>query len=253
MNADKKLINQIRELKQIKPDSAWSASVRAQIVGHEEVGQKQSILTIFGNALFQYRIAFASLVIFMMAGGTIALAQNALPGEPLYAVKRATEKGMALVAGKDKIAAANLELAAKRLKEIDLISQKNLVKNLPIAFEEYKSAKSEAKKDVAEQITKNPKNATKIIKDAMVVMKDINDKEKQVYGALGVDQNASSTEDGADIASDKVIVGLLIANFQDNNNLSDDQSKDLQTVKELYDGGNYRQALDIYLNSSLNK
>jgi len=124
MNADKKLINQIRELKQIKPDSAWSASVRAQIVGHEEVGQKQSILTIFGNALFQYRIAFASLVIFMMAGGTIALAQNALPGEPLYAVKRATEKGMALVAGKDKIAAANLELAAKRLKEIDLISQK---------------------------------------------------------------------------------------------------------------------------------
>jgi len=84
-------------------------------------------------------------------------------------------------------------------------------------------------------------------------MKDINDKEKQVYGALGVDQNASSTEDGADIASDKVIVGLLIANFQDNNNLSDDQSKDLQTVKELYDGGNYRQALDIYLNSSLNK
>ena len=253
MNADKELINQIRKLQEIKPNSDWSASLRAQMVGHEEVGQKQSILSVFGNMLFQYRIAIASLAIFTMVGGTVALAQNALPGEPLYAVKRVTEKGMAMVNGNDKIAAANLELAAKRLAEIDLISQKNMVKNLPVAFKEYRNAKSEAKKEVAQQIAKDSKNAAKIIKDAAVAMKDIDEKEKQVYGALGVEQNASTTDDGTDTASDKAIVGSLVASLEGNDNLSDDQLKDLEAVKALYESENYRQALDLYLNSSLNK
>jgi hypothetical protein len=253
MNAEKELINQIRQLRQIKPNSDWSASVRAQIVGHEEIGQNRSILSVFGNLFVQYRIALAGIAAFLMVGGTAVLAQSALPGEPLYALKRATEKGITLVTGNNKIAAANLELAAKRLKEIDLISQKNLVKNLPVAFEEYKNAKSTAKKEVAAQIAKNPANAAKIVKDAAVAMKDINEKEKQVYGALGVEQNASTTEDIADAASDKAIVGSLIDSLDGNDNLAEDQQKDLAAVKVLYDAGDYRQALDQYLNSSLNK
>jgi len=253
MISDRELINQIRQLREIKPDSNWSVSVRAQIVGHDGVGQKQSILSIFGDLFCQYRIAVASLMVLFMMGGTAAVAQNALPGDPLYGLKRATEKGMALVAGKDKVATANLELAAKRLEEINLVSQKKLVQNLPAAVEEYKNAKAEAKNNVAAAIQKDPENAGQIVKDAVVAMKGIADKEREVYGVLGLEQNASTSDSGAEAATDQAIVGSLIEYFQNNEGLSENQQEDLEQVRALYDAANYGQSLDKYLNSSLNK
>jgi hypothetical protein len=253
MNSDKELINRIKSLSEIKPDNDWAVLTKARIVGHEAIGQKRSIMSILGDMLLQYRIALAGLLVFMMAGGTVAVAQNALPGEPLYGLKRATEKGVALVRGNDKVASANLELAAKRLEEISRMSQKNLVKNLPAAFEEYKSAKAEAKDKVVAAIKQNPENAGQIVKDAAVAMKDIDDKERQVYSVLGLEQNASTTETGAETASDQAIVASLIEYLNDGASLTEDQTKDLEQVKALYETGNYSQALDKYLSSSLNK
>jgi len=253
MDPEKQLISQIRSLKEIKPDTDWAVFTKARIMGHEAIGQERSIMSLLGDMILQYRIALAGLLVFLMAGGTVAVAQNSLPGEPLYGLKRVTEKGMALVTGQDKVASANLELAAKRLEEINTISQKNLVKNLPAAFEEYKSAKAEAKSKVAAAIQQNPENAGQIVKDAATAMKDMNDKEKQVYGVLGLEQNASTTETGAEAASDQAIVASLIDYLKDDAGLSEEQAKELEQVRSLYDAGNYGQALDKYLSSSLNK
>ena len=253
MNSEKDLINQIRKLNQIKPDTNWVALAKVRVMGQEAIGQKRSIVSVLGDMLLQYRIALAGLLVFLMAGGAVAAAQNALPGEPLYGLKRAAEKGMALVTGRDKVASANLELAAKRLEEINTISKKNLVRNLPAAFAEYESAKAEAKSKVAAAIQQDPKNAGRIVKDAATAMKDMNDMEKQVYGVLGLEQNASTTVDGAEAASDQAIVASLIDYLKDDAGLTEDQTKELGQVKALYDAGNYGQALDKYLSSSLNK
>jgi len=78
-----------------------------------------------------------------------------------------------------------------------------MVKNLPVALKEYETIKSEAKKEVVQQITKDPQNAVQIIKNAALAMKNIDDKEKQVYGALGVDRNATTTNEGNDDIFDK--------------------------------------------------
>jgi len=253
MDSDKELINRIRSFKEIKPDTDWAAFTKARIIGHEAVGQRRSIMSVLGEMILGYRVALAGLLVFLVAGGTVVVAQNALPGEPLYALKRVTEKGVALVTGKDKIAAANLELAAKRLEEINLVSEKNLVQNLPAAFEEYKSAKAAAKSKVAAQIQQNPENASQIVKEAAVAMKGMNDLEKQVYGALGLEQNASTTIDVAEAASDQAIVASLIDYLKDSPNLSEEQTKELEQVRGLYDAANYSQALDKYLGSTLNK
>ncbi|MFA6375907.1 MAG: hypothetical protein WCX69_00700, partial [Candidatus Paceibacterota bacterium] len=163
------------------------------------------------------------------------------------------EKGMAMISGQDKSAAANLQLVAKRLEEIDLISQKNLVKNLPAAFYEYKTAKAAAKKEVAALVAQDPDNAGAIVKEAGVAMKSISEKEKQVYGVLGLDQNASSTTDGTEAVSDKAIVESLLGYFKKNPILSEEQNNDLAFVQKQYDAGNYDQAIDYYLSSSLNR
>lgn len=253
MNAEKELIKQIRTLKGIKPDNNWVILSKTRIIGGEWIGQKPGFFSLLFKFSAQYRLALAGVMLAGLAGGTAAVSQNALPGEPLYAVKKATEKGMAMIAGRDNTPAANLQLAAKRLEEIDQISQKNLVKNLPAAFYEYKSAKAAAKKEVAALVRQNPGNAGEIVKEAGVAMKDISEKEKQVYGVLGLEQSATSSEDGAEIASDKAIVESLINYFKNDAALSDGQNNDLAQVRKMYDEGNYSHALDYYLNSSLNK
>ncbi len=123
-------------------------------------------------------------------GGLLASAQNALPGEPLYGLKKAAEKGSAMVMGQVRrgdVAAANLQLAAKRLEEIDIISRRNLAQNLPAAMDEYQTAKTEAKKEVAAMVKKNPRKAGEIAKQAARAMKEIDDREKQVYAVLGAE------------------------------------------------------------------
>jgi hypothetical protein len=251
MNAEKELIKQIRILREIKPDNDWVISAKARIIGGEWIGQKPGIMQLLFKYSAQYRLALTGVALAVLAGGTIAASQNALPGEPLYGVKKATEKGVAVITGQINTPAANLQLAAKRLEEINQISQRNLVKDLPAAFYEYKTAKAAAKKQVAALIQKDPNNAGAIVKEAGVAMKDISEKEKQIYGVLGLEPNASSSEDGSEVASDRTIVESLI-NYLDGALLSDQQNSDLGQVKKLYGEGNYSQALDYYLNSSLN-
>jgi Domain of unknown function (DUF5667) len=254
MNSEKELINQIRTLREIKPDNDWVVSCKVRIMGQEAMGHKPSAIVLLGSFLFQYRAALAAMVLVLgTGGGLLTAAQGALPGEPLYGLKKVTEKGMAVVTGQNNNPAANLLLAAKRLEEIDAISQKNLVKNLPAAFYEYKTAKTAAKKEVALLIKNNPDKAGEIVKEAGAAMKDINDKEKQVYGVLGLEQNASSTQDAADRTSDKEIVDSLIAYFKKSAMLSEEQTADLAKVKDLAAAGNYGQSIDYYLSSSLNK
>jgi hypothetical protein len=254
MKSDKEIINQIRLLREIKPDTDWVISCKARLMGQEAIGQKRSFLVSMGNFVFQYRTALAGLILAVGAGGGLLVAaQGALPGEPLYGLKKVTEKGAAFVSGQNNNPAANLQLAAKRLEEINIISQKNLVKNLPAAFYEYKTAKAAAKKDVAALVKKNPDKAGEIVKEAGAAMQDIDNKEKQVYGVLGLELNASSTQDVAEAVSDKEIVDSLINYLKAGAVLSDGQAADLAIVKEAYEAGNYGQAIDYYLGSSLNK
>jgi hypothetical protein len=255
MNSEKELINQIKALKNIKPDNDWAVSVKARILGQTAAREKQSFTILAKNFVFQYRAALAGLLLAIgTGGGLLAAAQGALPGEPLYVLKKATEKGIALVSGNGANPAVNLQLAAKRLEEIGIISQKNLVKNLPAAFYEYKTAKATAKKEVAALVKKDPQNADKIVKEASAAMKDIDDKEKQVYAVLGLEQSASTTADKIETDSDKEIVASLIDYFKGKDaGLSSEQVDDLAKVKEFYVGGDYGQAVAYYLNSSLNK
>jgi hypothetical protein len=253
MKSEKEVINQIKLLKEIKPDAEWVYLAKARIMGHEVIGQRQSLTGLISNFVFQYKVAFAGMLLVGIVGGTMVAAQGALPGEPLYALKRVAEKGYAVVTGQNDTPIANLHLAAKRLEEINLMSQRNLAKNLSAAFYEYKSAKAEAKKEVAALVRKNPSKAGEIVKEAGSAMKEIDSQERAVYGVLGLEQTASSTADGSEAVSDKVIIESLIDYFKKNTTLSEDQSKDLEQVKALYDSENYGQAVDYYLNSSLNK
>lgn len=253
MDSEKDLINRIKALKEIKPDNEWAVLCKARIIG-KTPERKLSVFGWLGGISFQYRMALAGLLLFAGAGGGVfSMAQNSLPGDALYSFKKIGERGIALITGNAGNPEANLLLAAKRLEEIDIISQKNLIKNLPAAFYEYKTAKTAAKKEVAELVQKNPQKAGEIVKEAGLAMKNIGDKEKEVYAVLGLEPEVDMVQEIAEADFDKTIIGSLIDYFKDGTAMTDEQAADLQTVKEIYANGEYSRAIEYYLNSSLNK
>lgn len=240
-------------LRQIKLDKDWAVLCKARVMGQAAIEQNPSFAVLLKNLVFQYRLALAGLILAVGAGGGLfASAQNALPGESLYGLKKTAERGMAAITGNNDSAAANLRLASKRLEEIDIISQKNLAQNLPAAFYEYRTAKTEAKKEVAAMVKKNPDRAGEIAKEAALAMKGIDDREKQIYAVLGMAPDSASAA-REEIASDKQIIESLIIYFNGNELLSPDQAADLNKVRGLYSSGDYSRAIDYYLNSSLNQ
>ena len=256
MNSEKALINQIRTLREIAPDNDWVVSCKMRIMGPEAMAAKSSPMIFLRRFVFQYRAALAGLILAVGAGGGLFVsAQNALPGEPLYGLKKATEKGSAMVMGqvrRGESAAANLQLAAKRLEEIDIISRRNLAQNLPAAMDEYQAAKTEAKKEVAAMVKKNPQKAGEIAKQAARAMKEINDREKQVYTVLGAEPGAGEEDLRAEVVLDKQIIESLILYFNAEEMLSQEKTTDLNEVRKLYSAGDYSKAIDYYLTSSLN-
>jgi hypothetical protein len=247
---EKEIIAKIKALREIKPNQEWVYLTKGRILS-QELAPKQSIAGFFGNLLLQYRMALASVIMVGLTSGAFIFAQGALPGDALYPVKKMAEKGATMLAKNDQKPAANLQLAEKRLEELNKISQKNLVQNLPTAIKEYKDAKATAKKEMASLVRQNPEQAGKIAKQMGATMKSMDAKERLVSAALGIEDEATSTRAVIqDVSDDQAIVQAFIDNSE-SSTLADDQKNDLIKVKGLYDNGRYEEALAYYLGSSL--
>ncbi len=248
---DDQILASIKSLKGIKPDKNWAVLTRKRIFTQKEVGHRLTFVEFIKGFTVQYRYVLSAFVLCGLTAGTIIGAQGALPGDVLYPVKRVTEKGVAMISNADQAPEANLRLAEKRLEELNQVTKKNLVQNLPTAVEEYKRAKTEAKKEVSAMVKKNPEQATRIVRKITPQIQEMDNKEKTVLGVLGSGGDALAP-DAEDSRSDEVIVGLLIADA-DKVILTYDKKIDLETVKEYYNDKEYAKALEYYLNSSLNK
>jgi hypothetical protein len=65
-------------------------------------------------------------VIVMIVGAGMATASSALPGEPLYKVKQITEQAQLLMTPADSVAEVHLELAQRRLGEIETLAKRGV-------------------------------------------------------------------------------------------------------------------------------
>jgi len=83
-------------------------------------------------------------------------------------------------------------------------------------------------------------------------MKEINDREKQVYTVLGAEPGAGEEDLRAEVVLDKQIIESLILYLNAEEMLSQEEIVDLNEVRKLYSAGDYSKAIDYYLTSSLN-
>jgi hypothetical protein len=235
---DQELINQIQLLKEIKPRQDWVVSVKTQILGQDE--KKSIVFEELIARMFQPKFAFVPVMALILLIG-IGVANNSLPGDALYSVKKATERGEAMFfVSSQELPKYRLEMANRRLEELTKIAQINEVKRLAPAISEFKSNMNEAANNLTDAKDIN-------IEEIVAQTKKIEENRQKVE-ALGIVIGETDKFDNAI----KQLVEREIKSL-DSQILNENQQNIFLEIKESYEAGQYSQALEKILLLSQNR
>ena len=237
------IIKQLQGLKEIKPNQDWVVLTKSQILRTEK-----PVFSPF--AIFSPAKAYscAGMVFVLLLVGIFGFAQNSLPGDFLYSIKKITERSQAVFISESEKPNFQLKLTSNRLEDLARIVEANQVSKLSSALKELSASKSEAKKEVVNSIKNKPEEAVEIAKKVAPELQEINEREDQVLASLGLEPVQEETGE----PTEKTVIEVLIQDVE-NSSLTEEQENDLAGVKELYDSENYQGALDSYMISSLNR
>jgi len=231
------LIKKIRLLKQIRPSKDWVLLTKRELFKEETSVFKayrnpaSVILGIFPRLFLNYRFAVATFVVLgILASGTVNLAQNSLPGDFLYSVKRISEKGRAIFVSEKEKPRAQLELANKRLDELTKIAEENQVQKLAPAISEFQASLYQAAKDL-----KKPNKLTKEIVDQTQKLEENREKVEALGIVIGGSEEFENTL--------KEIVQREIQDLE-TRSLTENQEELLGEIKEDFEVGNFAGALE---------
>jgi hypothetical protein len=230
---EKELISKIKGLKEIKPNKNWVVSTKFVILGQEEEKKNfSSVLEFFPRLVLQHsKLAFALVMVFGFITGAFTLAQNSLPGDPFFAVKRIAEKTSIALTAQDNLPIAQLQLVNKRLEELNKIAQTNQIKKLAAAIEEYQANALAAADDLVRAKNLN-------MQDVVSETKKIKETKEQVE-SLGVVVGDTQILDNA-------LLQLIQRELKDLEvrSLTDSQQEIFKAAVEDFNAGNYSEALE---------
>ena len=226
MMTEKQLIGRIRELRQIQPRKDWVLSAKSQILGED---QNRHRVLVFDWRLF-YKPALVGVSVLVLLGLFIS-AQNSLPGDLLYSIKKITERSQAIFVSEEGKPMAQLELTNKRLEELNQIVQNNEVKKLASAISEFQANVSETAKNLAK--------VGKVDKEIVDQIKKFEENKGKVEKVLATKILSEETKESLD----KVWAEILIKDSE-GRTLTERQELLLVGAKEDFELGNYDLALE---------
>lgn len=231
------LIKKIQELKRMRPRKDWVVLTKRELFREETPSLKErlSILEIFPRLLPYYKPAFATFVFLgiLIIATAFTLAQNTLPGDSLYSLKRISEEGRVVFVSEEGKPKAQLELANKRLEELTKVVETKQTKKLAPAIEEFQASLSQAAENL-----KEPKKITREIIEQTKKLEE----NRQKVEALGV--LIGETEELENALSQ--LVEREIKNLE-NQTLSEEKAELLGLAKEDFEAGNFSAALEKIL------
>lgn len=259
---EKEFINKIRGFRKIKPSQNWVILTKKRIFEQEDsviVQQNEkenAISRVDGNftgsnfvrnnfsvasvldrmkIVFRHKLAFAPVLSLVILFGLFVFAQNSLPGDPLFSLKKITENGKSFLIPQKDQSNYDLEMAQNSLKDLTKVAQENSVKNLAPAINEYQANVSKVADNLA-----NEKNREKV-KEMVIKMKELQNKESKVK-SYGVEIGNNKELEKA--YAQKIIDTLepLIKDLK-NRDLTKEQEKALIEAEKDLANKNYEQAL----------
>lgn len=216
---EKELIGKIRELRQIRPRKDWVVLTKGQILGEPKI----SFFPFFKPVL-------ATVTALGILFGVFSLAQNSLPGDFLYSIKKITEKGQAVFVSEEEKPVFQLKLANDRLEDLTKAQAKNLAPTLS----EFQASVFQAAKEIVEAEKPN-------IKEIVQQTKKL-EENKQKVEALGVVLGETEKLDNA-------LAQLVEREIEElaSQTLNENQEELLEEAKESFEVGDYNQALEKIL------
>ena len=223
--SEKLLISKLRELRSIKPEKDWVSSTKTRILGEDP-----------GFFFFPYFKPALVGAAFALTLFVLGFAQNSLPGDVLYSVKKISERSQAIFVSEQARPQANLELANKRLEELARIAENNQTGKLSQAINEFQASVS--------QVAKNLSESSDPVKNKEIV-DGIASNIQQVNAYLGADVGG---QEFAELRQRTNVeyVEYLISDLE-TRTLTEEQTEILKQMKELAEQGEYLSALELYL------
>lgn len=243
---EKDLIAKIKELRQIKPRQDWVVLTKQKILSEKPEFVRDRVSIGFEEILagikfiFSHKLAFATLTAVFVLIGTFGFAQNSVPGDLLYSVKKITEQTQRTFIPEKEF---NIKIVNNRLDDLIKIAQSNSTKNLAPAINEYQASVSEVARKIAKDETKNnPDEIKKIVKDVKSI-----EKRTAEIKSLGVQIDENIELDGA-------LVQLITLQVQEleKKTLTPEQVESIGEIKADIEAGKYSEALEKILEINQN-
>lgn len=252
---EKEFIKKIHCLRQIKPSQNWVVLTKKRIFEQEKPivarqnykqekiyqGAVSGVFSIASQWIkgvkiaFSHKFAFALVLCLVILFGLFGFAQKSLPGDFLFPLKKIAENSRAIFVFQKDQSNYDFEVAQKRLDDLIKIAQKNSVKNLAPAINEYQANISKVAGNLAKEKEK------KKIKKMILKMAELQNKEEKVK-SYGVE--IGDNKELEKVYIQKVIETLepLIKDLR-KRNLTEEQKKDLAEAEKYLAEKKYEQAL----------
>ena len=237
---EKELIAKLQKLRQIKPNRNWVILTKHQILG-EKINSFEALFNWF--RVFFAKPAYVGLIV-IIAGlfGTFNFAQKSLPGDYLYQLKKITEKAQAVFVSEEEKPKVQLELANKRVEELNKIAQTNQVQKLAPAIKEVQNNLS--------QVTKNLLKLEKVDKETVDKIFSLRKNLEKAETALSTKISSEEDEEMMTEWMKNQVMSLI--EELENKILTEKEEKLLSQLKELAKEGKYEEAFQLYLLNQYN-
>lgn len=245
--SDKKLISQLKSLKQVKPETEWLESnrsvLRAQIYSGVNLSDNMSFWSKLNIAFLRfepYVIAVAIIVFFAGSGTASYLAsKDSKPGESLYLAKVLGERAQYAVTfdnqAKTKL---NLEFARQRVDELTQVLNTQTTND---SQSQIKTLKDDFKKEIAAARAKLParQNPTPVAVKSVAQVKPTA-KTTSTLKTAGKEADASFKSAEAAKNADRIDISVPVV--KPTYNTTSSPTDALDQAEKLFDNANYQEA-----------
>jgi hypothetical protein len=230
-------LEKLESLRGVKPNQNWVSFTKRDLfekIDEAEISSEMNILSVFSLRRRPVVAAFASFVFVM---GIFGIAQNTVPGDLLYSVKKVTEKGQSVLVSRDDKLAFELKLVNERLSELNSIVNENRTGKLASAIE----AVNESLVMVSERL-KEGQITKEVVKEAEKIEEVKNEIEGVLAARISTEEVNQTFNDYYMFATEGIINDLK------ERELNSEQVILLDKAVLLYEEGEYISALELLLN-----
>ena len=235
---EKQLIRHFKELAEIRPRKDWVILTKSQILAEEP---KTRLFSFF--PLFHYKLAFAPIISVLIIIGLFGFAQNTVPGDFLFSVKKVTEDAQVSLSSPIEKPTASLKLANKRLEDLSMIAENNQVRNLDPTIKEFQANIAQAAKDLTEIGANVTSSDPIILQEIVAESRKLEENKEKVEAALGTIIGNTDELTSALGVLEKQTAAYLLADLSQRT-LSEENQELLTAARQDFEAGNYAGALE---------